>query len=129
MILIINLSTKFSTPQGPKTGIKKRPCVRHKTQGRFLLNASAFYLKRKGVLNETDFCLRISVFTSKIKDTAHMLFVQYMPFSASCSRQQEASGSLFSPDGDTRKRNAYMKYRLSCSLLPGCLGRWLRQGI
>jgi len=39
--------------QGPKTGIKKRPCVRHKTQGRFLLNASAFYLKRKGVLNET----------------------------------------------------------------------------
>lgn len=25
----------------------------HKTQGHFLLNASAFYLKRKGVLNET----------------------------------------------------------------------------
>lgn len=39
--------------QSPKTGIKKRPCVRHKTQGHFLLNASAFYLKRKGVLNET----------------------------------------------------------------------------
>ena len=37
-----------------KTDIKKRPCVRHKTQGRFLLNASAFYLKRKGVLNETN---------------------------------------------------------------------------
>ena len=37
--------------QGPKTGIKKRPCVRYKTQGRFLLNASAFYLKRKGVFS------------------------------------------------------------------------------
>ena len=93
------------------------------------------YLDRHGYSSVRDIIgaphlrLRVSVFTSKIKDTAHMFFVQYMPFSASYSRQQEASGSLFSPDEDTRRRNAYMKYRLFCSLLPGCLGRWLRQGI
>jgi hypothetical protein len=42
---------------------KKRPCVRYQTQGRFLLNASAFQPKRFDVLVQTQGRLKINALT------------------------------------------------------------------
>ena len=59
MILIINLSTKFSTPQNVLAFAFKRPCVFPKTSLCFVSNVEAFWMKHKGPQISVYFCFRI----------------------------------------------------------------------